>query len=110
MRRGSRPPSSSAKTPAPGIQPAESAGIFSAEVGPLSGVLSWPTVFSGQTLADKKALARIALPVSLSELREDRVYYPVGFLPQIGGCDYLRGDVFLPAAHEFMPGQQQATN
>jgi len=58
----------------------------------------WPTTaaaatFSGYTLADAGVLSIIRLPVSIVELRDDRDYYPVTYLPpaspiSVAGYDY----------------------
>ncbi|KAM5351060.1 hypothetical protein ACJ41O_003783 [Fusarium nematophilum] len=117
LRRGSgsRPGSSAAKTPPTGAQPAETSGIAHAgAVGPAPAPMSWPSAaaaaataasYSGCTLADRKALSRIVLPVALTELRDDFEYYTAEIPQPVGGCDFPRGGVLVDIPQGFMPAR-----
>ncbi|KAM0414670.1 hypothetical protein ACHAPT_013473 [Fusarium lateritium] len=101
LRRGSRPGSSAAKPPSSGAQSADTSGIARAEVGPTPG--SWPS--NSGTLADRKAISRLVLPVTLEELRDDFEYYSPAIPEQVGGCDFAGGGVLVGTPYEFTPAR-----
>ncbi|KAJ3469512.1 hypothetical protein MRS44_003577 [Fusarium solani] len=101
LRSGSRPGSSAAKPPSPGAQPTETSAIARAEVGPTPG--SWPS--NSGTLADRKAISRLILPITLEELRDDFEYYIPDIPEQVGGCDYVTGGVLVGTPYQFTPAR-----
>ncbi|KAF4977032.1 hypothetical protein FZEAL_6394 [Fusarium zealandicum] len=106
LRRTSRPGSSAAKPPSPGAENSEISGIAPVCVGPLAAPGSWPASLTGCTLADRKALSRMMLPVALGELRDDYEFYLVDIPQQFGGCDFARDNgVLVGMPHKFTSAQ-----
>ncbi|KAI5465343.1 hypothetical protein BGZ63DRAFT_399818 [Mariannaea sp. PMI_226] len=89
-------PSPSLSSPSPPNNVAPTLGApatESADVGriPRTSSPNWPTAFSGFTLADA-VLSLIRLPINIVELRDDRDFYPVAYVPPPASYNYVTDD------------------